>query len=276
MSIGLKYSLIFHVLFILSSFLYISRISDPLSTERVITVDLVNVKSGAVTNLKNSPIQTHDKKSQKYIMDLTKNKPEASVVKKDIKDVKNSLFVQMQKVEHVTHKNKKEVDSKAKKEVDIKINKEVEDILDGLEKNFPSEDSSSLTNENKLGKKNLIMSDKPYDKNLPLTIEEKDNIKMQIERKFFNPIVSDFNSGEIIIKIKLDMQKNGEIEKLIVLNSSSYNRKYSDVFVSLTDSLVRAAHMASPLQGLDESRYEGHNGWKEIELTFDAYYLMHN
>ena len=70
------------------------------------------------------------------------------------------------------------------------------------------------------------------------------------------------------------MAKTGEIEKVIVLNSSSYTRKHSDAFIALKDSLIRAAHMASPIQGLDETRYEGKNGWKEIILIFDAYYLM--
>ena len=267
MNVGLKYSLIFHALFILISFMYISRITDPLSTERIITVDLVNVKPGAITNLKNSPIKTKSKKSQKNILASAKNKPSTSVTKKNIKSVKDSLAVSTPKANSVIHRNK---------EADVKANKEMEKILDSLERNFPSEDSSSATKINKFGKKNLIMTDKPYDKSLPLTMAERDNIKMQIERKFFNPIVSDFNSGEIIIKIKLDMKKNGEIEKLIILNGSSYSIKYSDAFVSLKDSLIRAVHMASPLQGLDDSRYEGQNGWKEIELTFDAYYLMHS
>ena len=260
MNTGLKYSIIAHAVFILSSFLYISKESNISSTERVITVDLVNIKPGASTNLKNAPIVRKNKKSQKKIPTSVKPKT-ATPAFKAIKKKKARSTVQYTKT----------VKSKAK----IKANQEMERILDNLEKNFSDANYSEINNKSKSGKKNLATSDKPYDKSLPLTIAEQDNIKMQIERKFFNPIVSDFNSGEIIIKIKLDMKQNGEIDKITVLNSSSYATKYSDAFIALRDSLVRAAHMASPLYGLDEARYKGRNGWKEIELIFDAYYLMH-
>jgi hypothetical protein len=268
MNTGLKYSLIFHLFVIVTSFIYVSKVNEFSSTERIITVDLVNIKPAASTNLKNSPIRKKNKISKENI--LTSAKAPIVKVTKKIKHAKtNPIVVPKPKANKLVHA--------AKEASQAKANKEMEKLLDDLEKNFPSEDLSnaSANNKKKSGKKNPAMSDRPYDKSLPLTMAEQDNIKMQIERKFFNPIVSDFNVGEIIIKIKLDMQKNGELGKIIVLNSSSYTRKHSDAFVALKDSLVRAVHMASPLHGLDESRYEGRNGWKEIELVFDAYYLMH-
>jgi hypothetical protein len=261
MSKGLKYSLIFHLLFIISSFIFISRTSEVTSTERIITVDLVNIKPGDTTNLKNSPIMKNNKASKKDT--LATAKPEAVKPAEKV----NPIVVPMKKAKH-------EVKEKLSK-AEARVNKEMDKLLDNLEKNIPSEDLANTKNKTQSGKENLAMSDKPYDKSLPMTLAEQANIKMQIERKFSTPIVSDFNVGEIIIRIKLDMKKNGELENIVILNSSSYSTRHSDAFTALKDSLVRAVHMASPLQGLDESRYEGRNGWKEIELVFDAYYLMH-
>jgi hypothetical protein len=267
MNKGFKYSVIFHVTILLASFVYISTSHDIAPTERIIDIDLVNIRPGDTTNLKNSPIVTKNKEVKKDIPAPEKPKPLPPAPKPaPINDnSKAALVAPVPKIDKVI--DVKEADAKAQS----KANKELDNILDSLEKPLPDETSDS----NSSGKENLATSDKPFDKSLPLTIAEQDNIKMQIERKFFNPIVSDFNSGEIIIKVKLDMKRNGEIEKITVLNSSSYASNHADTFIVLKDSLVRAAHMASPLKGLDEARYEGSNGWQEIELIFDAYYLMH-
>jgi len=261
MNTGLKYSAILHIVFILGSFIYISKGSDVLSTESIITVDLVNIKPGSVTNLKNTAIVKKRKKAKKNKTSKVAAPVVKTARKKNIVSQKSSTVSVKKRI--------------AKNEIKINNNKDMDRVLDNLEKNFAHVEDLSMHSKSKSGKRNLAISDKPYDPSLPMSIAERDNIKMQIERKFFNPIVSDFNSGEIIIKIKLDMDQNGEIKKIIVLNSSSYAPRYSDAFVALRDSLVRAAHMASPLQGLDKTRYEGRNGWKEIELIFDAYYLMH-
>lgn len=264
MSVGLKTSILFHTFFILSSFLYISQVGNLAVTERVITVDLVKIKSGASTNLKNSPISVKDKQAQKNISAST-NVKAPSPIKMEVANAKAPPKNPLATPPPIS----------APKKGRNNVKREAEEILDDLEKSFPAESQSDIKSMSKATKENLATSDKPYDKSLPLTMAERDNIKMQIERKFFNPIVLDFNPGEIMIKIKLDMRPNGEIEKITVLKSSFYTTRYLDAFIALKDSLVRAANMASPLQGLDEARYEGREGWKEIELVFDAYYLMH-
>ena len=268
MNIGLKYSLVLHITFIALSLIYISRNPPVLSTEKIIKVDLVKIKTSSSTNLKNSPIVKKGKKVKAKITSK-KSKINLNIAKKNIASKKNLTTSTNKKVNKAISNKKSNINQK-------KIDKEVGDLLDNLEKNFAPAQNLNNTAKTKPKKENLITSDKPYDKSLPLSIAEHDNIKMQIERKFYNPIVSDFNSGEIIIKIKLDMEKNGEISKITVLKNSKYAAKHSDAFIALKDSLVRAAHMASPLQGLDKARYEGKNGWKEIELLFDAYYLMNN
>jgi hypothetical protein len=264
-NVGFKYSVILHVLVILASIVYVSGTNNTPSTENIIDIDLINIKPGAITNLKNSPIVTKSKETKKEVyVAPSKVKQPTTIDKPKPKAESKSAVVAPS--------------PKAKKKNDAaqsKANKEADRILDSLENAVPNEDFTNSSSQNKTGKLNLATTDKPYDRSLPMTIAEQDNIKMQIERKFSNPIVSDFQSGDVIIKIKLDMRVTGEIEKITVLNSSSYTSKHSDAFAALKDSLIRAAHMASPLKGLDESRYEGQNGWKEIELSFDAYYLMH-
>ena len=118
-------------------------------------------------------------------------------------------------------------------------------------------------------------STKSYNENIPLTLSEKDNIKIQIEKKFVNPIVIDFKAKELVIKIKLNMNKDGSIEHATSLNSSIYPKKHSNIFNTLKNALIRASHIASPIVDMPPSKYGGPNGWQEIELTFDAHYLMH-
>jgi hypothetical protein len=246
---ALKYSLALHALLVTVFLFKLPDFYKETHPETVVTVDIVRVSE--MTNLKNtSKSKAHSKKKVR----LPKPAPKKTIKRKD------------PKIKAPSHT------PKVKKAINKQLPKK-EDDLDSLLKDLESNGGAS-TNDSKTLKTNNS-STKPYNENIPLTLSEKDNIKIQIEKKFVNPVVLDFKPKELVIKIKLNMNKDGSIENAASLNSSIYPKKYSNIFNTLKNALIRASHVASPIVGMPLNKYGGSNGWQEIELTFDAYYLMH-
>lgn len=242
---SLKYSLALHVILIAALFFKLPTLYKNLDSEMVVVVDIV--KPASITNLKNTSKSNSKKK--------------VALKKKTTKPKKQKV------VKQVASSHVKKIPDAPKKIVP-KLD-EFESLLKDLE------------NSGGVSKKNVKMdsssnsSTKTYNDTIPLSISEKDNIKTQIEKKFVNPVALDFKPQELIIKIKLIMNKDGSIEAA-QSSDSKYPQKYSSIFNTLQSSLIRAAHIASPLRDLPQEKYEGRNGWRQIELTFDAYYLMHS
>jgi len=249
------YSLALHLFIITIFFIQLPFFKKVPTNEMVVVVDLVKV--GPETNLKNSTkaeTSHQPKKSQ-----ATQSKPlEKNVIKIDKKS--------KTKIED----KKKEEKSKPQKE---KKNKNAVDEIDSLLKDL---DSSTGFNKSEDKSKDKNSSSKLYDSSAPLSISEKDNIKAQIEKKFTNPIALNFKPGELVIKLRLNMNQDGTIKNVEVLNSSIYSAKYGNIFTTLKNSLVRAAYIASPIKNLPIDKYHGSDGWHEIELSFDAYFLMNS
>jgi outer membrane biosynthesis protein TonB len=247
------YSLALHLFIIIIFFIQLPFFKKTPTNEMVVVVDLVKV--GPETNLKNSnkaETSRPPKKSQ-----IPPSKPaEKDVIKID------------KKSKTKTEDKKKEEKPQPKKE---KKTKNTIDEIDSLLKDL---DGSTGFNNSTDKSKDKNSSSKLYDSSAPLSISEKDNIKAQIEKKFTNPIAMNFKPGELLIKLRLNMNEDGTIKNVEVLNSSIYSTKYGNIFITLKNSLVRAAYIASPIRNLPADKYHGSDGWQEIELSFDAYFLM--
>ncbi len=241
---ALKYSLVLHTLLIIAFLFKLPDFYKETHPKTVVTVDII--KASEITNLKNTS-KDHSKKK----ISLPKPPPTKAIQKKVIKA----------KAPTHTAKIKKIVKKQLPKKED-----DLDRLIKDLESNGGTAKNDSKTNNS---------STKPYNEHIPLSLSEKDNIKIQIEKKFANPVALDFKPKELVIKIKLKMNKDGSIENAASLNSSIYRKKYSSIFNTLKNALIRASHVASPIVGMPPNKYGGPNGWKEIELTFDAYYLMH-
>jgi hypothetical protein len=276
MNTGLKYSIALHITLVALSYVGIPHIYKPIIPEKVITIDIV--KKANITNLQNTKIAST--KNTQHISSQVTSK-QNHLTSEAINNKKPAITPEKKEPQLDKSENAKKIETNPPKPVQTiekptKLNSK--SSLDNLLKDL---DRASLGNPNKI-KKHAKQSDvlgssnKKHNDALPLSISEKDNIKTQIEKKFVNPVVLDFNSGEIVIKLRIDMESNGVVKRVITLNDSLYPKKYIDIFSALKDSLTRATYMASPIQNLPEDKYYGHQGWKEIELTFDAYYLMNN
>jgi hypothetical protein len=244
MNKGTRYSLILHAVVIILLFVGLPNFSTLEPQENIILVDVV--ATSTYTNLQNAPPKQQEKPELEQSQGVKKENNE--VVQK--KEAPKDMFKPPQK-----------------QTVDKKLSKEIDDLLGSIKeirkKNLNPEEN-----------KNKSSSNKFYDNSLPLSITEKDNIKSQIERKFVNPVIIDFKPGEIVIKIKLEMAIDGSVNNVLVLKTSKYAKHHMAIYNTLKESLIRASYMASPLTNLSKEKYNGSNGWKEIELTFDAHSLM--
>ena len=242
MNKALKYSVIAHSILIFLFIFKLPSFNDPLPQEKTITVSLVKV--GQETNLTN----LSNTKTKSMSESTTKANPPQSP-KKIIKiiDKEKKLVVKTPKNIFTKKEDINELDS----------------LLQEMQKN------------SNFGKKSkdLAKSDKPYNSGHPLTISERDNIKYQIEKKLVNPLGFNVKPGEIVIKLRLEMKSNGEVFKVIESSESRYKAQYFQAYTTLKSNLIRAVHMASPLENLPIEKYDTQGGWSEIELAFDAHYL---
>ncbi len=275
MSKGLKYSALLHF-FIISLFCFhLPHSHNKATNETVIAVSLIS--RAELTNLYNRQVKNKtDKDIEKESSKSFKNsstestanpKPKAPPSKTDTVAANNEA--------NAVQTKKADTKLPVQKPVPVPSSSVKEQKLDNLPK-----DLSSSGNESKDSKKNKTQatatasSTKAYDSNLPLSISETDNIKSQIERAFNNPIIQDFQPGEIVIKLRLTMSEDGQVQRVISLSGSQFAAHHAQIFQTFVDSLTRAAHVASPIQGLPPEKYHGAKGWQEIELTFDASSLM--
>lgn len=294
---GLNYSLLLHGFIILNLLIVVYSRPEPTMTERIVTVDLVNIKSGPITNLKNAPIKMpasskpsasksvaaqvptpKTKSAVKNTASATRASSSSSGAASPAEKVSPAPSVraiakpvepsspqpQPQSQPQPNDSNRKPEPTKATMLERPNPDKVRSSDLEPAAVD-PSVSSSKYTNS--------AMSDKPYDRTKPLTIAERDSIKMQIENQFINPIVSDFQPGELVIELKLKLSKDGEVQNITEMNSGAHSAKHRDAFLSLKDSLRRAAYKASPLYGLSPESYEGAEGWNEVLVTFDAHSL---
>ncbi len=276
MKIGLLYSIISHILLIALFCIGIPYSHKSIEHEKIVTVDLV--RTSQITNLQNAKVALKKtKQNQSVKTSLNTNTQNTSRAAVNSKINTNELTKEQSTQEIMELKKKKDKlpVQHAVKQAEI-VQKEKASELDNLLKDLDKKSGDSPKKKNHTQTNSKGSSNKEYQDDLPLTISEKDNIKSQIERKFVNPIILDFSPKEIVIKIRVDMGMDGQVKNVITLNDNSYPQKHASVYFTLKESLIRAAYMASPIKNLPEEKYHGNKGWKEIELIFDAYYLMNN
>ena len=195
-----------------------------------------------------------DKESTKRIKedDKTKKKDKKEEKKQEHQEEKNKASKKQNKKNKQKHENdfdsllktleENTTDKKSDKKVKNQKNKELDSLLDDIN------DKSDSNN---------------YDNTAPLSLTDKDAIRVQIE-KHWNIPAGAKDAKDLLVKLRISIKPDGVISNVEILDESRYN---SDKFyASAADSAVRAAHKASPLIGLPADKY---NNWKEVELYFN-------
>ena len=110
----------------------------------------------------------------------------------------------------------------------------------------------------------LIESDnkKVFQKDMALSLSEIDSIRNQI-RNAWNPIAFSGSGKVMKVTLLLYLDKQGNVISVKTILNNNSNASYS-VFV---ESVVRAAHKASPIKNLLPEKFQS---WKEMKINFTS------
>lgn len=107
-------------------------------------------------------------------------------------------------------------------------------------------------------------TNKAYNPNIPMSINEVDGIRSQIISKWNTAAFS--GSAEkglqVVIKITLDVQGN-----VLTATPEGATARASAYYQPFVESAIRAVRLASPIKNLSADKY---GSWKEIEFRFDS------
>ena len=98
-----------------------------------------------------------------------------------------------------------------------------------------------------------------------LTLSEEDALKAQIFGCWSIPLGLPL-SDDMLVRIKLDLNPDGSIDKMEMLDHVKMNTPGKEKFRTLADSVRRAIQLCNPLR-VPSTGYER---WKELQLNFDA------
>ena len=135
---------------------------------------------------------------------------------------------------------------------------DLESIKDLLNKSLEHAGENSLSNDNSIEKKKSIDT-------LGLTLSEADALKAQIFTCWSVPIGLSY-SNDLVVRVKLDLNPDGTIKKLEMLDYVKMNIPGNESYRVLAESVRRAIQLCEPLK----LPTNGYARWKELILNFDA------
>ncbi|MDC1338833.1 TonB C-terminal domain-containing protein, partial [Pelagibacteraceae bacterium] len=137
---------------------------------------------------------------------------------------------------------------------------------------FDSNNIAALVDKSKIEsaetnkKLNKITQDQDRNiENTKLTLGEKDSLTAQIFGCWSVPLGLSL-SNDMVVRIKLDLNPDGSIEKMEMLDHIKMNTPGKEEFRILADSVKRAVQLCNPLR----VPANGYERWKNMILTFDA------
>ncbi len=302
---GIIYSVLLHLAVLIISYFGIPSFFEELPPENIVTVELLpvssvtNVKPATVTQKptpKPAPQKPEPKKPEPKKPEPPKPQPPKPEPKKpEIKDEtppppppKPKEDV-VEKVEEKKPEPKKEEPKPEPKKPEPpkpqppkpepkkvepkkpepKKDASAEDAWEALERDL-SEKAEQQAKEEKLEDKNQAVqsnkSDQNYDAGIPLSTTEKDAIAGQFKSCW------SYNAGgrdvsQMYVPITVQLTKQGDVINVRAAPVASFgNDPFYAAFVA---SALRAVKVCSPLKYLPPpEKYEGANGWHEIQIDF--------
>ena len=252
----------------------------PLNIPPIISVELIQIAEK--TNIPFAP-------KAKKIIDKIKEKEKKLVSDqappKKVKKTKTKTVVSLdqsnEKIENQTpeaiplpEKTVKKIKTKEeKKQNPDKVDDEVKQVSEFEKKDFfdPSNiaaliDKSKIDSADVVKKTNKITQDQDRNiENTKLTLSEKDALTAQIFGCWSVPFGLPL-SNDMLVRIKLDLNPDGSIEKMEMLDHIKMNTPGKEEFRTLADSVKRAVQLCNPLR----VPATGYERWKNMILNFDA------
>jgi len=98
-----------------------------------------------------------------------------------------------------------------------------------------------------------------------LSLSEKDALKAQIFGCWSIPLGLPYNDN-LLVRIKLKLKPDGSVIKSEILDHARMNKPGQGFYKVLAESALRAIRLCQPLR----VPTTGYEGWKDLQLNFDA------
>ena len=252
----------------------------PIDLPPIISVELIQI-----TDKTNIPFAPKAKKIIEKVKEKEKKLVSEQAPPKKVKKTKTKTVVSLDKKLEKIDKQKPEsipLPEKTVKKIETKketkqnpekVTTEVKQISEFEKKElFDSNNIAALIDKSKVESaetnKKLDKVTQNQDKDMKfgrLTLSEEDALKAQIFGCWSIPLGLPFNE-DLLVRIKLDLNPDGSIEKMEMLDHIKMNTPGKEEFRTLADSVKRAVQLCNPLR----VPATGYERWKNMILNFDA------
>jgi hypothetical protein len=256
--------------------------------ETDITVDMLTVAD--ITNVRASKPKAKEVKKPDQAVPSSATPPKkalAEPVHKEEPKVKPTPRPIQERVieplpKAVVKKEEKPKPEEKQKEEIVKKEEVQEDhfaaVLKSIEEMKPEQEVQEKAEEDSKGKFDEVedfLSNIPedsYQPGIPLSLSERDAIHQQIMRNW-TVLGGARDAASMQVQLQISLALDGSVTEVEILDTGRYQN--DGYYRAMADSAVRAVQKSSPLRNLPQEKYEGKDGWKRIELTFDPSEMLY-
>ena len=258
---SLFYSITFHTLLILLTILSLPfMLREPIDLPPIVSVEFIQISDK--TNIPYAPkarkiIEETKKKEERVVSEQAppaakaKEKPDRIPLPDEKKDEKK-IVKKKQNPEEVKPQIRQSSEFEKKEIIDPS---KIAALIDKAKE----EEAIEQKNNNKLTQSNVKNSFATG-----LTLSEEDALRAQIFGCWSVPLGLPYDEN-LLVRIKLDLKKDGTIMKTEILDHERMNRPGQKFYKILAESAIRAVRLCQPLK-VPPTGYEK---WKNIQLNFD-------
>ena len=261
MTKSIIYSLIFHSVMIILTVLSLPFMSrQPIDLPPIVSVELIQISDK--TNIPYAPkarkIIKKVKEEEKRVVSeqappaaKAKEKPDRIPLPNDKKE-KKEIVKKKQNPEEIKPQIRQSSEFEKKEIIDPS---KIAALIDKAKE----EEAIEQKNNNKLTQSNVKNSFATG-----LTLSEEDALRAQIFGCWSVPLGLPYDEN-LLVRIKLDLKKDGTIMKSEILDHERMNRPGQKFYKILAESALRAVRLCQPLK-VPPTGYEN---WRNIQLNFD-------
>ena len=261
MTKSLILSITFHFVMILLTILSLPfMLRQPIDLPPIVSVELIQISD--TTNIPYAPnarkIIEEVKKEEKRVVSeqappsaKAKEKPDRIPMPNDKKEEKK-LIKKKQNPEEIKPEIRQSSEFEKKEIIDTN---QIAALIDKAKE----EAAIKVKNENKITQSNVKNSFATG-----LTLSQEDALRAQIFGCWSVPLGLPFD-GDLLVRIKLDLKKDGTISKSEILDHERMNKPGQKFYKILAESALRAVRLCQPLK-VPPTGYEK---WRELQLNFN-------
>lgn len=258
LSPGKQFSFLLHVLLVLllmygvPDFMHRKFDPDPIA----ISVDILPI--APVSNVK--PQEKTEIKPDKKPLEDKKTEKKATTQSNQVQEKPKPLPDPIVKTKDAV----KIPDKKVEKKIEKKPKDDLESILKSVQETAKAEEAKRPTEKKVVEPSKTEAKSQTYDNSLPLSMNEKDAIRQQLQRCWNIPAGAK-DAQNLIVTLHILVGEDGVVNRVEL--ASDQGRYGSDSFFrAAADSAIRSVRECSPLKNLPVEKY---GSWRDMELTFN-------